>query len=73
MVQPGPKGWLRLKLTALTLANNPKLDATRVLLDVGYKKKDVTVNKKKALSRQKVCYEKEIEKREAEEQLRLLH
>jgi hypothetical protein len=44
MVQPGPKGSPRLKLAALTLANNPEFDTMRVLLDAGYKKKDITVN-----------------------------
>jgi hypothetical protein len=59
----GPKGSPRLKFAALQLANDPSLDTADALLNAGYRHVDITHAKRKAVSRQKLRFKQDIEKR----------
>jgi hypothetical protein len=62
MGKRGTTGSPRLK-AAVQLANDPSLDTVDALVNAGYRHVDITHTKRKDLSRQKLHFKKDIERR----------
>jgi hypothetical protein len=66
----GPQESPRLKLAALQLTNDSDLDVCDALLSAGYRIGEINQAKRKAVSRQKIRYKSELEKKNRQRQAR---